>query len=104
MSDSKTTDSGDPMRALLSEALDLCVRARAIDAGNRREDHLAASSNAAEWQASRRFDQHVARHNAQHPDQPLAHRSGTAALWVRDQYDRDLADWERRARRALTNG
>lgn len=101
MSDKTTPD--DPIRALLSEALDLCVRARNIDAGLRREDHLAASSDPEAWQESGRFDQHVARHNAQRPDQPLAWRSGTAALWVQDQYDRDLADWERRAREALAN-
>ena len=57
---------------LLSEALDLCVRARKLD------DALPRPG-----------------------DDPLMPRSGTPAIWVQEQYDNDLAAWESRARLAL---
>ena len=56
---------------LLSEALDLCIRARKLDDMPRPGDD------------------------------PFMPRSGTPALWVQEQYDNDLADWENRARVAL---
>lgn len=89
------------LREALSNGLDLCVRARKLDAMDRREATLAASSNPDEWQASGRFDTYVERHNRVRPDQPIATRSGTIALWVQEQYETDLADWERTARAAL---
>lgn len=92
----------DTARSLLSEGLDLCVRARQMDAMDRRAASLACSSDPDGWQASGQFERYVARHNAANPDQPIATRSLTVALWVQDQYDRDLADWERRARHHLT--
>lgn len=62
-----------PVRELLAEGLDLCVRARTLD-------EAVASI----------------------PRPDGAPRSGTPHLWVLDQYDRDLAEWEAKARRALS--
>ncbi len=91
------------MAKLLSEGLDLCVRARKMDAMDRREATLAISSDPEKWQESGQFDRHIARNNTENPHAPIATKSGTIALWVQEQYDRDLADWERRARAALTS-
>jgi len=57
---------------LLSEALDLCVRARKLDEATARPG-----------------------------DDPLMPRSASPALWVMEQYDNDLAAWEAKARAAL---
>ena len=91
-------------RKLLSEGLDLCVRARKMDAMDRREATLAVSKSPGKWVESGWFDRHVARHNAWNPEQPISTRSGTVALWLQEQYDFDLADWERRARHHLIHG
>jgi hypothetical protein len=64
------------LSALLSEGLDLCVRARKLD-----KPVIATQE---EWAKN-----------------PSITRSATPALWVQDQYDTDLADWETRARNAL---
>lgn len=66
----------DTLATLLSEGLDLCVRARKLD-------ETVGSMIAT-------------------PRDGVMTRSGTPALWVMDQYDRDLADWETRARKALS--
>lgn len=102
----ETTDDppGACCRKLLGEGLDLCVRARDMDATDRRKATLAVSVEPDAWVASGRFDAHVKRHNWTNPDQPIATRSGTVMLWVQDQYEKDLADWERRARRHLMEG
>jgi hypothetical protein len=71
---------------------------------DRREATLSVSVDADAWQADGTFDRHLARHNAVNPDQPIATRSGTIPIWVQDQYERDLADWERRARHHLMQG
>lgn len=91
-------------RNLLSEGLDLCVRARDMDAMDRREANLAATSDGEEWLKSGRFDQYVKRHNVHYPDTPISTRSGTIAFWFQEQYNKDLADWERRARVHLIEG
>lgn len=78
MADHQTT-TPDELRALqdlLSEALDLCLRARKLD-----DAHLALN----EW----------------HARNPHATRSGTIPLWVAEQYECDLAEWETRAKSAL---
>lgn len=61
---------------LVGEALDLCVRARKLD-----EQCTAASMMS-----------------------PDGMHCGTPSLWIMDQYDRDLAAWEDRARKALAEG
>ena len=95
--------SCDDCRALLSEGLDLCVRARAMDAQDRTAAAMSASSASKEW-----WDANLAAraqmHNETFPDQPMSSRSATLPLWVQDQYERDLAEWERRARHHLTQG
>jgi len=65
------------LSVLLSEGLDLCVRARKMD-----EPIIALE---AEWKKN-----------------PHMTRSATPALWVQEQYDNDLAAWETRARKALS--
>ena len=91
-------------QALLSEALDLCVRARTLDAAMRTIAELDASASPEDWVQSGRFNRHVERHNARHPDQPITSRSGTIPIWIADQYEADLAAWERRARHHLQQG
>jgi hypothetical protein len=76
MSDENKTTPPDPIRLLLSEGLDLCVRARKMDEAERK---------LVEWQM-------------QHPH---VTKSATIPLWAQDQYERDLADWEARVRAAL---
>lgn len=34
---------------------------------------------------------------------PHVTKSATVPIWAEEQYQRDLADWEARARKALTN-
>jgi len=91
-------------RTLLSEGLDLCVRARTMDAMDRRAATLAVSSDPEGWVESGLFDKHVERHNIVNPDQPISTRSATVAVWAIDQYEKDLADWERRGRHHLQQG
>ena len=64
---------------MLAEGLDLCVRARKID------EPLETIA-------------------PDHPDNPCMHpviRCATPRLWVMDQYDQDLEQWESRARKLL---
>jgi len=63
---------------LLSEGLDLCVRARKLD---------EQVGRALEAGMGRIF--------------PESTRCGTPALWVQEAYDTDLAEWENRARSTL---
>lgn len=88
-------------RDLLSEGLNLCVRARQMDAMDRRKATIDASCDP-EWVNSERFEAHVARNNIANPHQPIHTRSATVHLWVQDQYDRDLLDWEIKARQHLS--
>lgn len=86
----------DDCKRLLSEGLDLCVRARKLDAQDR--------ATAAVEVGVSDLDRYAEHHNALWPDQPVATCCGTIALWVQDQYEKDLADWERRSRWRLTQG
>jgi hypothetical protein len=70
--------SPEEIAQLLSEGLDLCVRARKLD--DAMERAMLASDAAAREGGT---------------------KCGTPALWVRDQYERDLASWEERARAGL---
>jgi len=63
------------LRTLLGEGLDLCVRARKMT--------------------------DIENEIARRPDDGLP-RSATIPLWLEDQYQKDLADWETRARAALS--
>jgi hypothetical protein len=85
---------------LLSEGLDLCIRARRLDAQDRTNTAAEASSDP-DWWTPENTARHAARANALWPGQPMATRCATIPLWVADQYERDLADWERRSRHHL---
>ena len=88
--------------ALLSEALNLTVRGRTLDAIQRRADTLAASKDPDGWQEDGLFDRHVARHNCTcQPWNSIETRSLTPQLWAEDQFQRDLHDWETRSRAHL---
>lgn len=86
----------DCCRKLLSEGLDLCVRARKLDMQER-------TNTIAERSPGTDLDRYAERHNAwpHNEHQPVSSQSGTIPLWVQDQYERDLADWERRSRAHL---
>lgn len=88
---------------LLSEGLDLCVRARKMEAQDRTNAQIEMSSAPKEWW-DENLERRAARHNAMFPDQPMSTRSATIPLWVEDQYEKDLAEWERKARRHLQKG
>lgn len=68
----------DPIRVLLSEGLDLCIRARKLD------------------------DALLVKNMTDHFGYIPPTRSLTPWVWTQEQYDRDLADWETRARKALS--
>lgn len=61
---------------LLSEGFDLCARARKLDDLDRQQAALESASVAST-------------------------KCGTLPLWASQQYERDLADWEKRAREFL---
>lgn len=96
---SSKVGEGECCRSLLSEGLDLCVRARKLDA-------QARTNLVAEMSPSIDLERYAQRHNTwpDYDHQPILTRSATIPLWVQDQYERDLADWERRARHHLTQG
>lgn len=94
-------DTATELAELLSEGLDLCVRARRLDAQDRTNAALEASVDGAEWEKSGTFARYVARQNIMFPEQPLMTRSATIPLWVQHQYEEDLAAWERKARAAM---
>ena len=66
--------------ALLNEALNLVVRARQMDAIDRRENALKASKCREEWEASGRFDDYVERHNIDNLHAPTA--SAVNRHWI----------------------
>lgn len=72
------TITADDIALLLSEGLDLCVRAQKLDRAM--EEAIAAGDGRSDGRT----------------------RCLTPALWVQDQYDRDLAAWQERARAGLT--
>jgi len=71
-------DDAQTLAELLSEGLDLCVRARKLD---------EQVTRALEVGMGRIF--------------PGSTRCGTPALWVQQAYENDLAEWEARAKSAL---
>ena len=88
---------------LLNEALNLTVRGRNLDAIQRRQSNLDAASDPVEWKESGGFDRYVARHNQRcEPWDRIEHRSLSPQLWLEDQFQRDLYDWESRCRAHMT--
>lgn len=86
----------DRLRGVLSEGLNLCVRARKLDAQQRTNDIVDIAGGEID------LERYAPRHNWLHPDAPVNTRCATVHLWVQDQYDTDLAAWERRARTTLS--
>lgn len=74
------TTREEQLETLLCEGLDLCVRARKLDEG------LLVKSM---------------KDNCGYRE-PEGTRSITPWLWTQEQYDSDLAEWEIRARKALS--
>lgn len=88
--------------ALLNEALNLTVRGRKLDGIQNRANQLACSDDGGEWLESGKFDQRVARNNAEcDPWDYIEPRSLTPQLWAEDQFQRDLCDWESRSRKHM---
>lgn len=93
----------DECMALLKEALNITARGRKLDAVANRASCLGASVAADEWQKSGQFDRYVERHNMTcDPWRIIESRSLTPQLWAEDQFNRDLHDWEQRARKHMT--
>jgi hypothetical protein len=91
-------------RNLLNEALNLACRSDQFEEQRRRQSMLDASIDGKAWVESKRFDAFIERHNIENPHARIATRSMTMHLWMQDQYDKDLASWQSRARRHLTRG
>jgi hypothetical protein len=88
-----TTTYAD-LAALLSTGLDLCVRARKMDAQDRTNAMVETFPGVDMEKVAPRL-------TANRLEAPYLTRSLTMPLWLQDQYERDLADWEARARAAL---
>lgn len=86
---------------LLSEGLDLCVRARKLDAQDRANANIAATQYGKEWEASGTFAKYAKTYNDHNPDQWMMTKSATIPLWIQDQYEKDLAEWERKSRKHM---
>lgn len=91
-------------RELLNEALNLAVRSDQFEAQSRRRAALAASVDGSGWETSGRFADYVERHNISYPHSQIAVCGVTQHIWVQDQYDRDLFDWQEKARAHLMAG
>ena len=74
-----------------------------MDSIERRDVALECSGNPDEWQKSGGFDKYVARQNITNPVRPIATKSATVHLWMKDQYDKDLFVWEEGLVPALGN-
>lgn len=86
--------SADDLARLLSEGLDLCVRARKMDAQDR-------TNAMAEAFPGIDMERVAPRLNAGLSWAPYETRSATIPIWLQEQYERDLAAWEARARTTL---
>lgn len=93
----------DECTRLLSQGLDLCVRARKLDAIDRTAMQIARSIAPPDWW-NENLARRAARHNEIWPDQPMDSKSATYPMWVQDQYEKDLAEWERKSRHHLMQG
>ena len=93
----------DDCAKLLSQGLDLCVRARDMDAKDRTAAAMRASSAPVEWWTMN-LSARAEAHNETFPDAPMSPRSATYPIWLEHQYQSDLADWERRSRHHLMQG
>lgn len=93
------SESCETCVSLMHEALNLTVRGRKLDMIQNRASCLAASADPAGWQADGTFDRYVERHNLIcDPWRVIEPRSLTPQAWTEDAFERDLHDWEKRAR------
>lgn len=79
----------------LSRGLDLCVRARSLDAQDRTNVMVETFPGIDMTRAGPRL-------NAVFPDTPYTTRSATIPVWLQQQYDTDLAAWESETRTMLS--
>ena len=91
-------------RTLLSEGLDLCVRARKMDAQHRANATVKWSAYGEEWEKSGAFKKCAEMNNRDSPHKPMATKSATMYVWMQEQYDLDLHAWDKRSREHLLNG
>jgi hypothetical protein len=82
------------LAAALSVGLDLCVRARKLDAQDRTNIMLEEFPDID-------MERSAPRLTALQPWAPYETRSATIPVWVQEQYDRDLAEWEASTRKLL---
>jgi hypothetical protein len=93
----------DECRRLLSEGLDLCVRARKLDAQERTNMQVEISGDK-EWWTEENLKRRAAVHNKFSPETPVLTKCATIPLWIQDHYDKDLYKWEQAARNHLMIG
>jgi len=79
----------------LSDGLNLCVRARALDSHARTADMVAAFPGID-------MERSAPQLNAINADAPYETRSLTVPAWVQQQYEHDLAAWERATKAMLS--
>lgn len=79
----------------LSKGLDLCVRARRLDAQDRTNIMTETFPGIDMTRAAPRL-------NAVFPDTPYETRSATIPVWIQQQYDTDLTAWEADTQRMLS--
>jgi len=84
----------EQLAAMLSEGLDLCVRARKLDAQERTNAMVETFPEIDMERCGPRL-------TGSQPWAPYETRSLTIPLWVQEQYERDLAAWEAKARALL---
>ena len=89
---------------LLSQGLDLCVRARKLDAQHRSNVAVKVSVCGEEWEKSGVFEKHVIRNNIENPHREMMTKSATIPVWLQDKYERDLHEWEQKSRHHLMQG
>lgn len=80
---------------MLSDGLDLCVRARRLDTIDRTNVMIETLHGGIDMERA------APRLNAITPHTPYETRSLTIPLWVEDQFQKDLAAWEAGARKLL---
>lgn len=91
-----TAASYEDLARQLSEGLNLCVRARELESHDRTAAMVSAFPSIDLERAAPGL-------NALDPDMPpYRTRSLTIPLWVEEQYQRDLAAWERTTREMLS--
>lgn len=87
----------EALAAQLSKGLDLCIRARGLEAQDRTNAMVEAFPGIDMERCAPRLN---ARERAR--EQPYLTQSATIPIWVQEQYDRDLLAWEDDTRSMLS--